>query len=163
MSEGMTIGDHLRLQKLEVAGIEPVYKEHPLDKSRREIREWHAAQDQKAIANANREARHAPVTGAYGEEGFKVLTAKAKGTTVSVMPEHTVDRETGELKAAEASTSKPKKMSNAEFHNNRDHCVKHAKDECTACVGFRGAARDYFKGGKIGKHPSREDHKCANR
>jgi len=158
---GMTIGDHLRLQKLEVAGMEPVYEEHPLDKSRRKTREWYAEQDQKAIADANREARHAPVTGAYGEEGFKVLTATVKGTTVTTMPEHTVDRETGELKATEVSINP--KMSNAEFHNNRDHCVKHAKTECGGCKEFRVAAREYFVNGKEGKHPSREDHKCANR
>lgn len=57
-------------------------------------------------------------------------------------------------------TDTSKKMSNAEFENNRDHCEKKSDTECSGCRGFRRAAYEYFSGGKEGKHPSRDDHKC---
>ena len=126
MSEGMTIGDYIVLQQLEARGEEPVYHETEEETRRRESANWRAEQKQKAIADANREARRAPVTGAYGKKGFVALTPKRKGTVVTVTPEHTVDRETGELKATDADTFKveTKKMSKMEFDGSK---AKHDK------------------------------------
>ena len=140
MSNGMTIEDYLVLEQLKARGEKPeiTYAEDKLEKGRRKQAERMAAQEQRAVAARNRDARHAPGSGAYKGDW------KPSSTSVTVI-------------------SKPKKMSNAEFHNNRDHCVKFADDECVPCANFRKAARAYFKGGKIGKHPSRDNYKCVNR
>ena len=73
-----------------------------------------------------RERRREPLSGAYGKKGFVALTPKRKGTVVTVTPEHTVDRETGELKATDADTFKveTKKMSKMEFDGSK---AKHDK------------------------------------
>tara|TARA_R110002012_G_scaffold265666_3_gene449074 strand:+ start:1395 stop:2060 length:666 start_codon:yes stop_codon:yes gene_type:complete len=86
-----------------------------------------------------RERRREPVTGAFGEKGFVALTRKTKGTTVTVIPEHTVDRETGELKAF-----KPKKMSKMEFDGSKTkHDKIFAKDSSGKWVHNSAAARTY--------------------
>jgi len=149
MSNGMTIRDYLLLEQLKARGEKPEYVEDRLEKGRRKKAERIAAQEQRAVAARNREARHAPGSGAYKGDW------KPSGTSVTVISN------TGDIVKTE--NAKPKKMSNAEFENNRDHCEKKSDTECSGCKGFRRAAYEYFSGGKEGKHPSRDNHKCVNR
>lgn len=135
---------------------------------RRKSAEWRAEQKQKEIADANRKARRAPVTGAFGKKGFVALTPKRKGTTVTVTPEHTVDRETGELKATDASTFRRNKMSKMEFDGVKDVHAKRKACGCNPCKQYRTQAWQFMskqkdESGELirTEHPDAKAVKCT--
>ena len=79
-----------------------------------------------------------------GGNGYKVPQRKHRGTTVTTTPEHTVDRETGELKATDARTFKRKKMSKMEFDGRKAASNKlYEKDSSGKWVHNCAAARTY--------------------
>ena len=153
----MTLSQSINWDNSKANGVFDEIKEENAQKRLAEMKERRAKKWFRDNAKVNRAARHKKGSGA-----FKGDWKPSKGTRITVVTTPTSKvTKTGEIVKNDVSKNiKRKKMSNAEFENNRDHCEKKSKTECSGCKGFRQAAYQYFSGGKEGKHPSRDDHKC---
>jgi len=170
MSNVMTIGDQLLAQAAREQG-EPTAADDETERRKASTARHQAKLRKKEQELNNRqstsERRDSPI--AYkGGNGYDPLTAKAKGTTVTVTPEYTVDRETGELKATDASTFKRKKMSKMEFDGVKDAHAKRKACGCNACKQYRTQAWQFMskqkdESGELirTEHPDAKAVKCT--
>ncbi|MDB4345493.1 hypothetical protein OAA43_00295 [bacterium] len=146
MSNVMTIGDLLTAQAAREKGVQTQADnetERRVASTARHQAKLRKAEHDRKSRNRTDERRDSSV--AYkGGKGYNPLTAKVKGTTATTRPALTVDRETGELKATDASTFKRKKMTQAEFNGSKMKQDKlYEKDSSGKWVHNCAAARTY--------------------